>query len=314
MLSLKPQLINRGLNDFVLGWTPLPRTHALSYNLYRSSSESGPYTLFRSDIGNNPTKASLGRGKIIASIMNNEIPIIGIMNVYFKLTLVDANGVESDLADSIPTKVDVDGVSTLYEGEDSNRNAHGYGWDETNRRWMKLMSSPTGLLKVDIGSGTINANISNIKVAARADNLTEEYLLVTNDRKLVVSMTDAIDANVDHSVAIYEPTSNVVDSAENVLISPLVVSSILSHTALIDFKLMNATATGTADGIYRLMLNGVMISKKRTSWTSRNADFNFERQGINIAVGDVIDITVEHEESQDKTFDASIVGVAAVII
>jgi len=69
------------------------------------------------------------------------------------------------------------------------------------------------------------------------------------------------------------------------------------------------SATGTADGIYTLRIDGLFASQRRTAWNDRNAIFKF--QFLKLTAGQVITLHVTHEEDVAQDYSADLIYIEA---
>lgn len=73
-------------------------------------------------------------------------------------------------------------------------------------------------------------------------------------------------------------------------------------------KFKRATASGEADAIFNLKVDGAVVARKRNNWTDRNVDFEFGEQGIDVNPGQTIEITVVSRGDSACPFDGSLYG------
>lgn len=85
-------------------------------------------------------------------------------------------------------------------------------------------------------------------------------------------------------------------------------TTIVTYMPAVDHRLRRACASGEADAIFNLRINGSIVSRKRNNWTERNVEFVFGEQGIKVNPGDIIEITVISRGDSACPFDASIFG------
>lgn len=73
------------------------------------------------------------------------------------------------------------------------------------------------------------------------------------------------------------------------------------------FHLIKLGAEGDTEGVFRVKKNGVTKAKKRNTWMNRDVNFNYD-YGMGLEQGDILEVTVEHQEQTDQTFSAWIYG------
>jgi len=289
------QVLYRRASDILFGWKPLPPAEAAYFNLYASDTEGGTYRLIRSKIANQTDKKY--RTKVVATIKDAEIGLSTtpppVVDYWFKLTFVDRIGSESALGDSTPKKVLPAGIEPSFENEQEDKNNHNFAWNDSRKRWEKVLVDDDGKLVVDAQVDIGSITLGNVKVAARSDNTTVEYLLVRDDRVLYVKPLDEFT-----TITAYD-FDTIAASSE---------TTILSHNEGSLFYLTKVICTGEADAIYRLKIGSTIISVERSSWNNRNVKFEFGVKGIEIGGGSTVNVTAEHEESSNQKYEISLMG------
>jgi hypothetical protein len=289
----KPQVLYRRDGDIFLGWLPLDKTEAKSYNLYGALTSAGVYSLVKSSILNQIDKNY--KNKVCTLVKDLDIPIPVNSRYYFKLTFLDLADVESNINLSPVTTVYPSTVDLHYEGEQQEANNHNFGWVEQNQRWEKLLLTADGKLMcdatVDIGSITIG----NVKIAARPDGVTLEYVLVDNNRRVVVSD---------------DPTSvnRVRDYEEKTTVLPNIETIILTYTNPQSYYLEKIICSGTADAKFKVKLNGTAIETLRNSWNNRNIAFDFTNKSVYCSAGTTVTVTAVHAEKTAQDYESSLFG------
>lgn len=302
------QVLYRRKGDILFGWKPLPRTTAKSYNLYSSSSSSGSYTIVKSGIPNEVDK-TIYRGKVVCSVKDTDIPIpsndyidtvdggglVSGRNWYFKLTYVDTSDVESNLASADPILVRPAQIEPSFENENEVQNAHNFGWQDERFRWEKIKVDSDGRLMVDAQVDIGDITLGNVKVAARPDGTTLEYILVDDARKVIVRQ----DPNSIDRLADYEEHANVPANTE---------TTILTYTNGTSYFLEKIVCSGTGDAVFRLKIGGSTIRTLRNSWNDRNVTFDYSTIARRISGGGIITVTAEHKEKASQDYEASLEG------
>jgi len=254
------QVLYRRASDILFGWKPLPPAEAAYFNLYASDTEGGTYRLIRSKIANQTDKKY--RTKVVATIKDAEIGLSTtpppVVDYWFKLTFVDRIGSESALGDSTPKKVLPAGIEPSFENEQEDKNNHNFAWkneqedknnhnfawNDSRKRWEKVLVDDDGKLVVDAQVDIGSITLGNVKVAARSDNTTVEYLLVRDDRVLYVKPLDEFT-----TITAYD-FDTIAASSE---------TTILSHNEGSLFYLTKVICTGEADAIYRLKIGSNLL-------------------------------------------------------
>jgi len=307
------QVIYRRKDDILFGWSPLKKSEAKYYNLYSSSSSGGAYTIVKSKIPNEVDK-TVYRGKVVTIVKDTDIPIpenknippiqggvVTGVNYWFKLTFVDQSNVESSLASSDAIVVRPHYVEPFFENEDEVKNNHNMIWIPERHRWEKMLGDEDGNLKVDAEINIDEINLGNVKVAARPDGTTLEYILVDSNRKVIVRL----DPNSIDRVDDYEETSGVVPNSE---------TTILTYTNTLAYFVEKIVCSGTSDAIFKLKVDGSSTRTLRNSWNDRNVTFDFSTIARKIPANSVVTITAEHSEIRNQDFEANLSGFTFTIV
>jgi len=288
----KLQVLYRRVGDILFGWNPLPATDAAYFNIYASATSGGTYRLVKSNIANQADK-TVYRTKVVVYVTDAAAAIPPNKDYFFKLTVVDRLGTESPLTNSDPVEVYPAGVEWFWENEHEDKNNHNFAWVESRNRWEKVQLTDDGKLITDAEVNIGDITLGNVKVAARADNTTLEYLLVRDDRALIVKPLDEF---------------TTVTAYDNDIISTGVETVILSHNEGTQFYLTKVICSGTADARYALKIGSTTISAERSSWNNRNVKFEFGRKGLDIGAGSVVNVTALHSEPVDQAYEISLFG------
>lgn len=301
------QVLYRRKDDILFGWNPLKKSEAKSYNIYSSSASGGPFTLVKSKIQNEVDRTDY-RGKVVCLIKDSEIPIPENFNIppvqggevrgttwWFKLTFVDLNNIESNIAISPAIVVRPANVEPFFENENEVQNDHNFGWVDSRHRWEKFLLNDNGELKVDAVVNIDEITLGNVKVAARPDGTTLEYIFVDNNRKLVVR----IDPNSISRVDDYETKLNVVKNIETI---------ILTYTNVSPFFVEKIVCGGTGDAVFNFKIDGSTRQTRRTSWNRRDITFDFSTIARKVPGSSTVTITAKHSEKNNQNFEASLNG------
>lgn len=292
MAAPQLQVLYRRNGDIFFGWVPLSKTEAKTYNLYSSATPAGVYSLFKSGIPNVVDKTY--KGKVCALVKDIDVPIPLNSRYYFKLTAVDPSSVESNINLSPFATVYPPAVDPHHEGEAEEANTHNYGWVEQNQRWEKFLLTPDGKLSVDANVSIGDITLENVKVAALSDNVTLQYLLVDNDRRLVVKQDPTSISRLRN----FTETLNVT-TAETV---------VYTYTNAGIFYIEKILCTGTADALFRLKINGTTISALRNSWNNRNVIFDFSDKSLQCPASSIVTVTAQHNEKLNQAYQISLFG------
>lgn len=301
------QVLYRRKDDIMFGWKPLAKSVAKYYNIYSSSSSTGPFTLVKTKIPNEVDK-TIYRGKVVSLIKDSQIPIPKNENIppiqggvvsgvewWFKLTYVDLSNVESNLANSDPIVVRPHYEEPFFENENEVQNSHNFGWVDSRHRWEKLRVNDDGELIVDADVNIDNITLGNVKVAAREDNTTLEWILVDDNRKVIVRP----DPNSISRIRDYEETLNIVKNSE---------TTILTYTNSVAYFIEKIVCSGTGDAVFKMKIDGTTIETKRNSWNRRNITFDFSTIAAKIPATSIVTVTAKHFEKHTHDFECSLRG------
>lgn len=121
------------------------------------------------------------------------------------------------------------------------------------------------------------------------------------------SVGGSLDVNITNVVPISGITANqyIVNSVSAVAASATVsiINYTVSSTTLL---LLSADATGTADGIYRVLINNTFVMEKRSAWTERSVFFELE--GYKLVTGDNVKVNVTNNNLTSQDYNATIMG------
>lgn len=301
------QVLYRRKADIFFGWNPLSKSDAKSYNIYSSSSAGGAYTLVKSKIPNEIDR-TIYKGKVVCPVKDSDIPIPPNVNIppvqggvvegttwWFKLTFVDQSNVESNIISSPAIVVRPWNVEPFFENENEVQNDHLFAWVEERHRWEKVLLTSDGKLVVDANVTIGDITISNVKVAAREDGTTLEYILVDDERKVIVRQ----DPNSISRVADYEEELNVPKNSETIIFT-------YSNTS--PYFVEKIVCSGTSDAVFKFKIDGTTARTKRSSWNRRNITFDYSTIAKKIPGNAVITITAEHSEKHNNNFETSFEG------
>jgi len=284
----------RRKDDILFGWPQLPTSQCQYYKLYSCATSAGAY-VFLKNVPNSKDIAYGYKGKIVVYVKNVEIPIPPLVRYYFKLTFVDLANIESNIALSSPIEVFPDQVEPFWENEDEPRNNHNFGWVEPRQRWEKVQLDANGRLITDAIVNIDNIQLGNVKVAQKPDNVTLDYMLIDNNRKLIVRT----DPESIARIAQYIETPNVVKNVE---------TTILSYVNAAPYFVEKAVCSGTSDAVFKLKIAGTTIRTLRNAWNDRNTTFDYSTIARRIPAASTVTITALHAEKVVQNFEASLEG------
>ncbi len=292
------QILYRRDADILFGWNK--EADIKYFKIYSSATSGGAYTLVASDIPNVEDK-TVYRGKVIHPVKDSDIPIPALVRYYFKLTYVDTSDIESNIALSPVTTVFPAGVEWFWENEDEVKNNHNMAWVESRQRWEKVELTDDGKLKVDATVNIGSITLGNVKVAARADNTTVEYLLVDNNRFLVVKQ----DPNSITRIADVEETTGINKNVETV---------VLTYSSVNAYFVEKIACSGSGDFIYKMKIDGTTNMVKRSSWNNRNPVFDFSTIARRIPGSATLTITALHKEKATQECEINFHGYSFTLI
>jgi PKD repeat protein len=105
-------------------------------------------------------------------------------------------------------------------------------------------------------------------------------------------------ADVGENVSFHNEALNLAAGAQ---------ASLLFYTPDRTIRLRQVTATGSGDGLFRLILNGQTIDVKRSYATQRNVRFDLEDE-IKLTVTDTLEVQVVNATAQPQSFEAALLG------
>jgi hypothetical protein len=288
------QILFRRKDDILFGWNVIPKTQVKSYNLYSCATSAGAYSLVKKIVNARDTNTPY-KGKTVAFVKDSDIPIPSQTNYWFKLTIIDSANVESNINDSTAIVVYPQNVEPFFENEDEIRNTHNMAWIESRHRWEKILLTDDGRLKTDAIVNIDEIQLGNVKVAQKPDGTTLDYMLIDDNRKLIVRQ----DPDSISRIAAYNEISNIVKNVESVL---------LTYTNIVAYFVEKIVCSGTADAVFKMKIDGNTVRTIRNAWNDRNAIFDFSSIAKKIPAGSTITITIEHTEKTNHKFEASLEG------
>jgi len=87
-----------------------------------------------------------------------------------------------------------------------------------------------------------------------------------------------------------------------------VETNVVNFTTTKEHFLLRASASGMADAVVSLKINNVIVARKRLSWTKRNVDFDFGKNGIKVNTGIEIKITITNTGEGPQPYDGNLYG------
>ena len=288
------QILFRRQGDILFGWNVIPKNQVKSYNIYSSPTQSGTYT-FLKNIVNSREINSPYKGKTVTYVKDTDVPLPTNTNYWFKLTTIDTSNVESNINDSIAIVVYPPNIEPFFENEDEVRNAHNMAWVESRHRWEKILLTDDGRLKTDSIVNIDEIQLGNVKVAQKPDNVTLDYMLIDNNRKLIVRN----DPDSISRIAHFQTISNINKNLETTL---------LTYTNASAYYIEKIVCSGSADAVFKMKIDGNIIRVLRSSWNNRNVTFDFSTIARKISPNSIVTITIIHYEKTVQLFEASLEG------
>ena len=134
------------------------------------------------------------------------------------------------------------------------------------------------------------------------DGSTDQRASVQGNGGLNVNVLSTPSETVGVGTNVYDDIVGVLTSTETDLVSYTVPTGK-------KFILTGGKGTGSSDAHYKLKIDGNTEAFYKTSYFDRVAKFFFDnRDGVEVAAGIVIKITVEHEESASQEFYGNLFG------
>lgn len=124
---------------------------------------------------------------------------------------------------------------------------------------------------------------------------------------VITDGTDTVDVRPDGSIAVsltqggnpknvYNEVNSVASGVETL---------VLSYTALVDTKIRQVDVSGENIATYTLLVNNVVIAKRRTYFTDINTQFLFQ-VGYELTMGDVVEVKVLHNRPDAASFNSTV--------
>lgn len=149
--------------------------------------------------------------------------------------------------------------------------------------------------------GDINVNTTHIETPDRpADSIRigdgVHELQINPDGSLNVNATAGQSKEIE---SVYGEIENIVSG---------VTDTIVIYTATENVYLQQVDVSGSNVATFEVLINSQVIDKKRTYWGRFNEIFNFKagENGILIAMGSVVEVTVFHNRPHTGSFNARI--------
>ena len=172
---------------------------------------------------------------------------------------------------------------------------------------------------VRIGDGTDELAINSdgsINVITRltaCDNYPNEGDIHSSIR--ISDCTNDLDINADGSINVNIVTisSNpglVITHSEITAVAASVETTILTIVASSSYRVKKIEVSGENVALFRVKVNGGIISNKRSWWTEFNQTFDFENfeNGLLLSIGDILTVTVFHTRPMLANFEATVMA------
>lgn len=137
------------------GWAK--ESGAMFYNIYVGISANS-LSLVNSNVPNIASNQPIGLGKVVSDVLIEDVravlslpSTVDFSNklLFFTITYIDIDSVESPIGDSIVVEVPPVGINTKYMKDDPTTNRHGYVFSESLQRWVKMAGSSQGAVIID---------------------------------------------------------------------------------------------------------------------------------------------------------------------
>lgn len=141
--------------------------------------------------------------------------------------------------------------------------------------------------------------------------LKVESLISDGIDALIINPDGSINVNVVTSGPTVPPTHSVeagiVDTIYNEITSVAsgILTQIVTYSCVQPTRVKFSEVTGTNIAEYTVLVNNLIINKKRTFWGSLDSDFQFSK-GLSLNLGDIVSVNVIHNQSTVGAFSAFI--------
>lgn len=154
---------------------------------------------------------------------------------------------------------------------------------------------------IRLGDGTyfFTSSIDGGKVALDVSLLNNEFILTDG--------TDTLEINTDGSINVKDNGSAKNTYNEVSSVASGILTNITTFTAIQNSRLKQVDVSGENIATYEVLLNGNIVSKKRTYFgTSLDTVFTFDR-GLAFISGEQVTVRVIHNRPGTANFNANII-------
>lgn len=164
----------------------------------------------------------------------------------------------------------------------------------------KVYDEPENRLRVDAAL-TMTDVVQEVLISAENDSVQigdgdGNFLAVNPDGSLNVVI------DTDPAIKVYVLEYNEISSVPAFTETPVITYTVPSGKRLV---FASSIICVNADTDVRVKIEGATKAKQRSNWTQRNIEF---KQEFTIDEGEVLSITVVHQESNAQSFEANISG------
>lgn len=156
-------------------------------------------------------------------------------------------------------------------------------------------------LRVQLSAKDNDPKPGDVHSSVRVGDGTNE-LAVNSDGSFNVHVVESSASSTPGMVAKYNEISAVSSGSE---------SNVISLTAGPDgFRITQILASGENIALFRVKIDGITISSKRSWWTAFNVEWIFEsvKNGLLLRPGQVLTVTALHTRPSTSDFEATIIG------
>jgi len=199
------------------------------------------------------------------------------------------------------------GIDVLYQeaefADPLTREGFLFGAVDDDDKWRSLHITDDGRLKVDAEISLSTAELDVELSALDGDNVgIFGYVDGNINNPIPLNLTSNGEIKV---VSVLSPDTGLVYDEGIFAAGPEHVVTTYSIPSVSKFSLLSVKATGRSNAIFRLKINSTTIELKRNSWSDRNIEFEYSR-GLSLNIGDVIALTIQHNELTSIPFNATI--------
>lgn len=203
-------------------------------------------------------------------------------------------------------------MDIVYEhGESINTGAGGYagmvvgGYTTGTEEFQGLTFSDDGRLKVDA-----DVTIQSVELAVEVDALDGDTIGIYGFQGGPGGQLRQVNVTPNGAIRTVPGFAGIETNYYNETTVPagqtstILVQTIATGT---EFQILLLSASGEADGVFKVKKNGNTLSCKRNSWANRNVEFEF-LYGFQLNAGDIITVEVTNINEEDFLYNANFYG------